>query len=553
MNADSQHIFWAPCAARSIQRIHARVYRTLVRLRWLWALCVGGAVLLGVCSAQAGPNDFRVKIDRIETKDAPTVKLFTTFLNDVDVPVNPRRIDQVRVFVGDRLLEEDTVEVGIWRDEPEGTDLVLILPATGRMNETAQKALGEASADVVAPLREEDRAGLVAYNFSTNINVPLTIDKSSIQEAYKKVERKGTRPFMFSALDKGLTMLEVSPEGRKRAIIFVGDGTDASAVQLEELNGKLRETIERARRLDVQIWTLGYGPRGVSKDGRRSLKLLSYKTRATFRQASGQKQLREALDATIGEIIGQLVLRVTWDFVENTEYDFRAELKAERSVPTRTDVFKSRVEEVKTDWVFWGALCGALCLLAGLGVFVLLISVRLWRRRRDRLEAEQLLAELLEERPEEDDDAREPLFVYTEEGLKLCSSCGRACQYAWEAYPFEEPPAAKNGVVCPFLQCPYDWEPPEEDWQKKKIEEAMLLGKPDPNSGKEALEEQAKATAAKQEASKKEAAAAIERQKKIAAGGRECNTCHRIMKPDWPECLYCASGLAPLPSKKKSP
>ncbi len=515
----------------------------LKRAAALLALWAG--VLLGAQAAQAGPRDFRVKIDRVDTSDAPTARLFVTVLDDRDMPVNPKLIDLFQVRVNGQKVDDGDVEMGIWRDEEAGTDLVVVLPATAGLSESSIGAISESLKVLEKALKEKDRVALVTYSRAVTVPAPLAVDKTKPKQEFDKAERKGVRPFMFSALDKAIELLETSPEGRKRAILYLGDGTDAGTTGVIEINAKLEETVARARRAKIQIWTLGFDPAGMSETSRRTLSLMSRKTGATWRVANTKRGLGESIDATFGEIVGQLVITIEYDFNAFETYEFQVKLQSESSEETESLPFKAPVEKVRFDWIFWGIVCGLSCITLAVLTLVTLITTVTLRRRQARKEAEELLKELLEDRPPTCEvcsraqkpeweacpfcaegmaplppSTKEPLFVYDDEDRKICNKCGRVCAPEWTACAFDA-----QGME------------PLDEWVKLKREEAMLTGNIDPEKMAEEARQAAAAAAA---------ASVAERQAQLASGGRECPKCRRIMDAKWPECLFCASGLPPL-------
>jgi hypothetical protein len=517
-----------------------------------------GAVMLtsALGTALAGPRDFRAKIDSVDTSDAPEIRLFATFLDDRDQPVNPRLVDLSEIRIDGDQIDPDDIEMEIWLDQDDGTDLVFVLPAVQSISEGAIKVIKDALPEMVGPLGEEDRAALITYSRAVTEVVPLSTNRREAALSYKG-EQKGVRPFMYSSIDKAISMLETSAEGRKRAIIFVGDGTDAGAISIDETNKKLGETITRARRANVKIWTVGFSSNGMSETSLRSLALISHKTGATARVATSQRDLQDDLQGTLGEIIGQLVFRISRDFEENRTYEFQLKLQSELSEEVVTETFKAPIGDVRFDWIFWGIFCGITCIVVGITTLIIFISVVVARRKQARKEAEELLAELLEDRPEKCEtcfrsqkpeweecpfcaQGMDPLtrsqravpFVYDDDDNKLCNTCGRVCMAEWAA--------------CSF--CAQGMEPLPE-WLAIKKEEAMLTGNVDPEELAADAMKQAEDQAAAQQAAAAAAAAEVaERQSELAQGGRECPTCARIMKSDWPECLFCASGLPPLNS-----
>lgn len=512
------------------------------------------ALVLASSSATA-QGAWRAKIDRIDTSDAPNIRMFMTYLDPDGSPVNPELIDFVDVFRDGKVLPKGNVEIGTWRDEPEGTDLVLVLPATGDITETQAKAISDGIQAWIGALGENDRVAVVIYSFSVEVVGDLSTDKSKALGGYEKAIRKGVRPFMFSAIDKGITLLETTPKGRKRAILFVGDGSDAEPRLGIELSRKVEETRERARRENVQIWTVAFGPQGINDIDTRTLQLLSRKTGATFRAATSVRELKERLRDAMGEIAFQLVLHIHDRTEEDTQFTWIVQIQAAKSPEVETSPYKATVGKVTFNWLLWGIVAGLTCIFLVVATVVTVVVVIKLRRDRARKEAEELLKDLLEEREESCETCHRvqkpewetcpfcaagmpplgrkqkfPPFVYDEQDRKLCNVCGRVAKDEWAA--------------CAF--CAQKLEPLPE-WTEKKREEALLLGEMAPEDFAAQMQQDAQADVAAANAAAMTAAAqAKERQEAIAKGGAPCGKCKRIMDPKWPECLFCASGLPPL-------
>lgn len=525
----------------------------------MWArrlqLILAALAVLAVSGAASAQADWRAKIDRIDTSDAPNIRIFVTYLDKQSSPVNPQLIDFVEVFRDKELLPKGDVEIGTWRDEPEGTDLVLVLPATGDLTPTQQKAISESFKGWIDALGENDRVAVVTYSFSVEVLADLSPEKDKGLGEYEKLKGKGVRAFMFSAIDRAITVLETTPPGRKRAIIYVGDGTDAEPRLGAELSQKVEEVWKRAKKENVKIWSVAYGPNGLNDIDVRPLRLLSRKTGATFRSATSVRLLKERVRDTMGEVAFQLVLHVHDRTEENTEYSWEVHLQAAKSPEVETTPYRETVGEVTFNYILWGIVAGLTCIFLVVATLATIIIVIKVRRDRARKEAEELLADLLEEREEKCETChrvqkpewetcpfcaagmaplgrrqKSPPFVYDEEDRKLCNVCGRVAKEEWAA--------------CAF--CAQKLEPLPE-WTEKKREEALLLGEMDPEEFAQQMQQDAQAdVAAAQAAAATAAAQAKERQEAISQGGTPCGKCKRIMDAKWPECLYCASGLPPL-------
>ncbi|MBH24101.1 MAG: hypothetical protein CMH57_06550 [Myxococcales bacterium] len=436
----------------------------------------------------AEQTGYRAKINAVDVREAPLVKVRATFLSPLDVPINPELIDQYDIFINEERIDRRRVDIGVWGQEKDGTDAVLVLPLTASPGQPAKKAIADILPRMVSGLNKTDRAALVTYTRAVTVRYPMSAEAGELPGAYDGVKPVGIRPFMFSSLNTAISLLEASPDNRKKAIIYVGDGTDASTYDAEKVNQKLREVITRARKAGISVWTVGYSSGRLDDVDVRSLDLLARKTGATYRRADSLRDLAFHLDNAMGEVLGELVLKVKWDFEEETPYTFTARFQSPRSPEIDTLPYKQKVGALKVDWIFWSIFCGIACFLIGIGTIVGYYVARYYRRKRAQEKLEKDLKDILKE----DDTKGEamvgaprkdpPPFVYTDSGERLCNKCGRELD-------------GKQTVPCKAIgACLYF---PDNtilpEFKEAKDREALVLGQIDPEElAKRMLEQEDK-------------------------------------------------------------
>ena len=460
--------------ARAVSNVVGRWLMSLMALSLL--LCAQVSPAQSQSKGVKNPG-YRTKVNSVDVRTAPKVKVRSTFLNPRDVPINPELIDQFDVFVNDERIDRKRVKLGVWSDEEDGTDVVFVLPLTATLGTQAKKKIGKMLPKLANGLGERDRAALVTYTRAVTVRLSLSEDKGELGGRYGGVQPVGVKPFMFSSLNTGISLLEASPDGRKKAIVYIGDGTDASTPDPEALNQKLREVITRARKTGIQVWTVGYNPQGLDDVDVRSLEILARKTGATYRRADSLRDLLYHMDNTLGEIVGELVLTVDWSFEESTAYNFRVRFQSAKSPEIDSDTYKEKVGALKINWIFWSIFMGICCLLAFIGTIVGFFSLRYYRRQRAKERAEKLLADILKEGEEEEEGligAQKPPapFVYDDKGTKLCNLCGRESEGEWRV-------GCGAVTSCRYFG-PENTAIPE--WLEKKNRDAVMLGQLDPEA-----------------------------------------------------------------------
>ena len=325
----------------------------------------------------------RAKIDYVDTRDAPTYHVFTTYLKSNDRPVDPKTLENLVVFVDDVPFEGD-VEKNIFKKLGWGIDLVFVLSVHGiTLDDTAGDVL-EAAATQLGLVQEADQVGVVIDNGKVLIGSKIG-PADGAGEALGKVDPKqrGGGAFTYDAIEVGLGLFkgETAPH-RKRVMIIVTDGADKSTwgggrVAIEMF---LQRSVKAAKEKNVQIFGVIYWPN--EELDAKIIRLLTRKTGGTCREARTDEDVLKEFKATFGEIYGQIVFSFTTEMSEFAEYKFLVEMKRDGGKKIKTFKFKQHVGAMETNWKLVLIIAGSVLGLALLiGIIALIVK---WLKKRKK-------------------------------------------------------------------------------------------------------------------------------------------------------------------------
>jgi len=145
----------------------------------------------------------------------------------------------------------------------KGRDLVFALDTSGSMQESGYgaEAMQKAKFDILRTLmkkfvsqRFDDNVGVVVFGSYAFSPVPITYDMHSLKYMldFLEVGMAGNSTAIGDGLARSLDMLERA-KAHNRVIILITDGYQNSGTT------KIKEAIERAKKLHVKIYTIGLG------------------------------------------------------------------------------------------------------------------------------------------------------------------------------------------------------------------------------------------------------------------------------------------------------
>jgi VWFA-related protein len=198
------------------------------------------------------PEEPRAIITQIDTSEFPRV---TLYISVVDAAGNP-----VEVNPGQLVIEENGVPIESGQIEGVGEvgplTTLLVTDVSGSMNNGGKLAAAKAAArQYVEQMRPGDQAGLMTFNTSVNLALPVTTDQDALLNAIDSI-RAQDNTAMYDALLEAVDLLE-NVSGRK-AIIILTDGLDNISLAGEA------EVISQIGPAGLSISTIGLGEPGQS-------------------------------------------------------------------------------------------------------------------------------------------------------------------------------------------------------------------------------------------------------------------------------------------------
>jgi VWFA-related protein len=195
-------------------------------------------------------------------------------------PIFRGTTDLVRVFVtvtdgDDRLvttLQQSDFEV---RDEgtpqpivlfdntPQPVRLILLLDVSGSM-EGNLPLLREASEQLFARLRPDDRVRVGSFGMGVTISPAFTRDPRELREALPDVIQPDAPTPLWRAIDQALAAFKDEEEDAagRPVVLVLSDGKDSGPIDFRQRVVSQAEVIDRARRDDVMIYAVGMRSRG---------------------------------------------------------------------------------------------------------------------------------------------------------------------------------------------------------------------------------------------------------------------------------------------------
>ena len=391
-----------------------------MQLRVAFSLTLRGVLLGLLCflitfgpslaqRASAGdldPRGVRGKIDRVKIKQAPEIRIFSTFL-DANLPVKPENIGAIDVFCSGDPIDED-VEVKAFQDlEDESLDLAVVVPVSNHYPPEIRDMIKATVAEVLGQVRETDRVAA----FIDDGRGILSTGLGSAAGAAGAVD--GTVPFAtatfpFSGLDRAILSLNRDGDTRnKRAIILITDGSDDTLNTPLEVRNQIQSFIRYANESAVDgapgsgimIYVVMYKP--LIKSMRPLFEGLARKTRGTYREANNTIELSRAIKLAFGEIYGQLALDFTYGSLdEGDSCAFSVRFHRSDGDSFKTESFNPISFEKVGMTLFWIIFWIIILII----LLILLIILIRWIIRKVREKREAKKAEKEGEEGEEDEE-----------------------------------------------------------------------------------------------------------------------------------------------------
>src|SRR5262245_55831074 len=201
--------------------------RQLLRTAWLALMTV--ALTLGSASAALADDGTRIRVERIDTLQYPTMRIVASVIDGAGRPVRG-------LSASDLVLTEDGIPVPARVDlasDAAPVSLAFVLDASGSMaGGPLQEALS-ATIALTQRLGPKDQAALLTFRDAVEVGQPLSADKGAVTTAARRILPDRTPLASWGAFDDALAaageQLLHAPAGSRGAIVLVTDGFDPSS------------------------------------------------------------------------------------------------------------------------------------------------------------------------------------------------------------------------------------------------------------------------------------------------------------------------------------
>jgi hypothetical protein len=361
-----------------------------------------------------------MRIDRVDIRDAPKVRLYLTELDPQGRVVTTRDEESFTLLV-DALPQSAALSVQRFAGSGEPLTLALVMQTSPAMTGVLPHAV-EAAKRLVASLPRGSRAGLVAYAEVTHRMTAL-VDPMKLRGPLDalRIRAEGVELDLTGAVRDALQMLaDPKLPGRRVALVF-SDGIT------KKLCFKVFTDLAReAREHGITVLTVGHNV--LEPDRLDTLKKLSAGSTGTYRGADRPAEIAAAFEAVQEELANQII--VTYDLrplCDGKVHDFQIDtgnLSSEPLVTAELPLFEKRSSWGRSWLVARLAELGVtgveplflnrgyqwlLASLAGVGVMGVTMFFALfwrWHAARSRALARQELER--EDQDDEDDAEEEP-------------------------------------------------------------------------------------------------------------------------------------------------
>ncbi len=482
------------------------------------------------------PDEYRIKIDSVETDNAPNIRIRATFLDDISYPIDPDANITINVLADDEQLKV-VPKLTSFKTTDLPLDLAFVLPITERFKEKDLEKIKETFSNILKQARPTDRvAGF--FDDGRSINRTGLGPATEVEAVLGTTKPISDASFLYSSLDMALEALSdpatYRPKAR-RAIILVTDAFDTYTYVDEDVKKAIIDAYQYAKQYDIKIYVVMYQP--LLAQLAPMFEGLSRKTGGTYRYATSINDIGTNISYAWGEIYGQIVIDFKHPGLrENDEIKYSLEATAPGGV-----FIKSRqtgpvtIKELQFDWVIFSIVMGVI-----VGILLVLLIVFLIIRHHQKL-------------LEQEEAAREEQAL--QEGIErgeVCPKCRRKMMPDWKECMFCAREAAEELNKAKAEQ------------RQKAIEEAekkgiKLEGRVCSKCGRTLMPQWTECLFCKAgiggSGSAKGAAPlrSKKEQKPEQPEGRVCPVCGKTMKAHWTTCLYCEADAQNRPATAPKP
>ena len=221
------------------------------------AALVAAAVLtalVAVAGAAAADGGVKIRVERIDTLQYPTVRIVAAVIDGAGRPVRG-------LNASDLVLTEDGIPVPARVDlasDAAPVSLAFVLDASGSMAGGPLQEAVNATIALTNRLAPRDQAALITFRDAVEVGQALSGDKGAVAAAARRIVPDRTPLASWRAFDEALAaandQLLTSPTGTRGAIVLVTDGFDPSSTADQRASA-----IDRSRASLYPIYTVAVG------------------------------------------------------------------------------------------------------------------------------------------------------------------------------------------------------------------------------------------------------------------------------------------------------
>jgi VWFA-related protein len=335
--------------------------------------CILALLLSGnVAQPQTTPDGVAtVEIAQVDNSAYPNVTLYIRVLNEKGERIP--NLEQDQFNVSEDGVPVEIIDFSAFNLSPIVTFLVVDI-SSSMLEEGKIEGAKQAALKFIELIRPQDQVGLIAFNQSVYVKVPLTNDKDLLSQEVTMLSANGSTAW-HDGVVKAVELLSTVP-GRK-SIVVLTDGMD------NESQYSLMAATAEVQRIEIPVYAIGLGKRpsgwlGSGGYDKSELSYMAEQTGGKFYATPSASQLaqiyQEISQSTQGEYV--VTYRSPRPDYDGTRRDIVVTIG---QVSNTTAYVEKHLLNVKSDPLFGlGILLPILLLLCVLPLAVQ-ASLRLWR------------------------------------------------------------------------------------------------------------------------------------------------------------------------------
>jgi tight adherence protein C len=200
-----------------------------LRVRLVGIAAAALVAMLAAAGPAAADDGLRIRIERIDTLQYPTMRIVAAVVDGAGRPVRG-------LSAGDLVLTEDGIPVPARVDlasDAAPVSLAFVLDASGSMAGGPLQEAINATIALAQRLGPKDQAALLTFREGVDLGQALSTDKGAVTAAARRIAPDRTPLASYRAFNDALAaagdQLLKAPSGSRGAIVLVTDGFDPSS------------------------------------------------------------------------------------------------------------------------------------------------------------------------------------------------------------------------------------------------------------------------------------------------------------------------------------